>query len=62
MIDATLALRDEHGIAGADVEAVTLEVFQGAFDFAGGGHYGNKDHPWTKEQADYNLKYLIAVA
>lgn len=62
IIDATLALRDEHGIVGADVQAVTLEVFQGAFDFAGGGVYGNKDHPWTKEQADYNVKYLTAVA
>lgn len=62
IIDATLALRDEHGIVGADVATVTLDVFQGAFDFAGGGHYGDKDHPWTKEQADYNLKYLTAVA
>jgi 2-methylcitrate dehydratase len=62
IIDATLALRDEHGITGADVAAVTLEVFLGAFDIAGGGHYGNKDHPSTKEQADYNLKYLTAVA
>jgi 2-methylcitrate dehydratase len=62
IIDATLALRDEHGITGADVATVKLEVFQGAFDFAGGGHYGNKDHPSTKEQADYNLKYLVGVA
>jgi 2-methylcitrate dehydratase len=28
----------------------------------GGGGFGSKDHPQTKEQADYNLKYLIAVA
>src|SRR6201995_4880795 len=62
IIDATLALRDEHGITGADVATVKLEVFQGAFDLAGGGHYGNKDHPSTKEQADYNLKYLVGVA
>ena len=62
IIDATLALRDEHGITGGDVAAVALEVFQGAFDIAGGGRYGNKDHPVTKEQADYNLKYLVAVA
>ena len=41
---------------------MTVEVFQGAYDFAGGGAYGEKDHPRTKEQADYNLKYLIAVA
>ena len=38
------------------------DVFEGAFDFAGGGRYGSKDHPQAKEQADYNLKYLIAVA
>jgi 2-methylcitrate dehydratase len=62
IIDATLALRDEHGITGADVATVTLQVFQSAFDIAGGGSYGNKDHPSTKEQADYNLKYLTAVA
>lgn len=62
IIDATLALRDEHGITAADVASVTLEVFQGAFDIAGGGSYGNKDHPSTKEQADYNLKYLVGVA
>jgi 2-methylcitrate dehydratase len=62
IIDATLALRDQHGITGADVATVTLEVFEGAFDIAGGGHYGNKNHPSTKEQADYNLKYLVGVA
>src|ERR1700757_737158 len=49
IIDAALAIRDEHGITGADVATVKLEVFQGAFDLAGGGHYGNKDHPSTKE-------------
>jgi 2-methylcitrate dehydratase len=62
IIDAALALREEHGITAADVATVTLEVFQGAFDIAGGGSYGNKDHPSTKEQADYNLKYLVGVA
>ena len=62
IIDATLALRDEHQISARDVAAVTLEVFQSAYDFAGGGSYGTKDRPRTKEQADYNLRYLTAVA
>jgi 2-methylcitrate dehydratase len=62
VIDATLALRDEVGITAADVATLTLEVFQGAYDIAGGGQFGKKDHPSTKEQADYNLKYLTAVA
>jgi len=62
IIDTTLAIRDEHNLRGDDVAHVTLEVFQGAYDFAGGGSYGGKDNPQTKEQADYNLKYLCAVA
>jgi 2-methylcitrate dehydratase len=62
IIDAVLAIRADNRLRGDDVARVTLEVFQGAYDFAGGGAYGNKDHPWTKEEADYNLKYLSAVA
>ena len=62
VIDAVLAIRTENGLRGDDVARVSLEVFQGAYDFAGGGAYGDKDHPRTKEQADYNLKYLTAVA
>lgn len=62
VIDATLAIRAQHQFTGDNVARVSLEVFHGAYDFAGGGRYGNKDHPQTKEQADYNLKYLSAVA
>jgi 2-methylcitrate dehydratase len=62
IIDATLALRTEHGLAGDDVAAVRVETFESAFDFAGGGRYGDKDNPRTKDQADYNLKYLTAAA
>jgi 2-methylcitrate dehydratase PrpD len=62
VIDAVLALLTDNDLRGEDVSCVTVEVFQGAYDFAGGGAYGDKDHPRTKEQADYNLKYLIAVA
>jgi 2-methylcitrate dehydratase len=52
----------QHRLAASNVERVRCDVFQGAFDFAGGGRYGSKDHPHAKEQADYNLKYLIAAA
>src|SRR6202012_4210941 len=62
VIDAILAIRTENQLRGDEVSRVTVEVFQGAYDFAGGGAYGDKDHPHTKEQADYNLKYLTAVA
>ncbi|HWF30310.1 MAG TPA: MmgE/PrpD family protein [Mycobacterium sp.] len=62
IIDAVLAIRTDNDLRGDDVARVSLEVFQGAYDIAGGGAYGDKDHPRTKEQADYNLKYLSAVA
>jgi 2-methylcitrate dehydratase len=62
IIDAILAIRTDNDLRGGDVARVRLEVFQGAYDIAAGGAYGDKDHPRTKEQADYNLKYLSAVA
>jgi 2-methylcitrate dehydratase len=45
-----------------DIEAIRCDIFQSGFDIAGGGAFGPKDRPQTKEQADYNLKYLIAAA
>jgi 2-methylcitrate dehydratase len=62
VLEGVLELRRGNALVAANVERVRCDVFQGAFDFAGGGRYGSKDHPQAKEQADYNLKYLVAVA
>jgi len=62
VLEAVLDLKRGNGLVAANVERVRCDVFQGAFDFAGGGRCGSKDHPQAKEQADYNLKYPIAVA
>jgi 2-methylcitrate dehydratase len=44
------------------VVSVEAEVFQLAFDFAGGGLYGTDKVICIKEQADHSLPYLLAVA
>jgi 2-methylcitrate dehydratase len=44
------------------VVSIEVEVFQLAFDFAGGGLYGVDKVIRTKEQADHSLPYLLAVA
>ena len=62
VIEAVLNVKGAYGLMAAEVEHVQCDIFQAGFDFAGGGYYGSKDHPWTKEQGDYNLKYLIAAA
>jgi 2-methylcitrate dehydratase len=62
VLEAVLDLKRSHDLAALDVESVRCDVFQGAFDFAGGGSFGPKDHPLVKEQGDYNLKYLVAAA
>ncbi|MCU1338203.1 MAG: MmgE/PrpD family protein [Bryobacterales bacterium] len=62
VLEATLDLKRRNSLVVANVSHVRCDVLQGAFDIAGGGRYGSKDHPRAKEQADYNLKYLIAVA
>lgn len=61
-IETILALVKQHGIDHEDVESIDAEVFQTAYDIAGGGSFGAKDTPSTKEQADYNLRYLLAAA
>src|SRR5260370_3954850 len=62
VLEAVLDLKRRNGLAAAGVEHVRCDIFQTGFDIAGGGGFGSKDHPQTKEQADYNLKYLIAAA
>jgi 2-methylcitrate dehydratase len=57
-----LHLAGSHALSHRDIAEVRLEVFQTAYDIAGGGRFGDKAAPRTKEQADYNLKYLAAVA
>ncbi|PCE23888.1 2-methylcitrate dehydratase [Paraburkholderia acidicola] len=61
VLEATLDLKRRHSLKSEDVEEVVCDIFQTGFDIAGGGGFGPKDEPQTKEQADYNLKYLIAV-
>ena len=61
-IEATLDLMRRNHLSAAEVEHVRCDVFQGAYEFAGGGYYGSKDHPQNKEQGDYNLRYQIAAA
>ncbi len=62
VLEAVLDLKRRNGLMADDVDQVQCDVFQGAFDFAGGGSFGPKDHPQVKEQGDYNLKYLVAAA
>ena len=60
-VDAAVELHRQ----GLDVQAireVVVEVAKGAYDVLGGGSYGPKDDCHIKEQADHNLKYLVAVA
>ena len=62
VLEAVLKLKRDNGLTADDIESVLCDIFQSGFDIAGGGAFGPKDRPWTKEQADYNLKYLIAAA
>src|SRR5580692_30874 len=44
------------------VVSIEADVIRIAYDFAGGGLYGVDKVVRTKEQADHNLPYLLAVA
>ncbi len=56
-------LRKEHAVNSGDIISIEAEVPQITFDFAGGGAYGSLDKVVRiKEQADHDLRYLLAVA
>jgi 2-methylcitrate dehydratase len=62
VLEAVLELRHEHGIDPVQIEGVTIEVFQVAYDIIGGGEEGDKRLVRSKEEADHSLPYLVAVA
>jgi 2-methylcitrate dehydratase len=52
----------QNKVDSSKVLSIEAEVFQLCYDFAGGGLYGIDKVVLTKEQADHNLPYLLAVA
>src|SRR3984893_11617140 len=50
VLEAVLDLKRRNSLIAANVEHVRCDVFQGAFDFAGGGRYGSKDHLRSKSK------------
>jgi 2-methylcitrate dehydratase len=62
VLEAVLDLKRSNSLTADQIENVRCNVFKQAFEFAGGGSFGPKDHPEVKEQGDYNLKYLVAAA
>ena len=57
-----LDLKRANNLKSEDVEAVRLRHLPDGIRYRGRRRFGPKDSPQTKEQADYNLKYLIAAA
>src|ERR1700751_5263703 len=55
-------LAKQNKIDPSKVVSMEAEVFQLAYDFAGGGLYGTDKVIQNKEQADHSLPYLLAVA
>jgi 2-methylcitrate dehydratase len=61
-VHCMVELAKQNKIDPSKVVSIEAEVFQLAYDFAGGGLYGVDKVIQTKEQADHSLKYLLAVA
>ena len=61
-VHCMVELAKQNKIDPSKVVSIEAEVFQLAYDFAGGGLYGVDKVIQTKEQGDHSLKYLLAVA
>ena len=61
-VHCMVELAKQNKLDSGKVISIEADVFQLAFDFAGGGLYGVDKVIRTKEQADHSLPYLLAVA
>jgi 2-methylcitrate dehydratase len=61
-VDLAIELRQTHALDPGSIIGVQIAVPDGAYQVLGGGVYGPKTECHIKEQADHNLKYLLAVA
>ena len=61
-VHCMVELAKQNRIDPRKIVSIEAEVFQLAYDFAGGGLYGTDRVIQTKEQADHSLPYLLAVA
>jgi 2-methylcitrate dehydratase len=61
-IEGVLELKQEHGLTGADIRQIDIEIFDVAYNIIGGGEEGEKITVHTKEEADHSLPYIVAVA
>ena len=61
-VHCMVELAKQNKIDPRKIVSIEAEVFQLAYDFAGGGLYGTDRVIQTKEQADQSLPYLLAVA
>jgi 2-methylcitrate dehydratase len=61
-VHCMVELATRNKVDPGNVVSIEAEVFQLAYDFAGGGLYGIDRVIRTKEQADHSLPYLLAVA
>jgi 2-methylcitrate dehydratase len=61
-LEAILELRERERLDPSQVERITLDVFDVAYNIIGGGEEGDKHAVRTKEQADHSLPYMVAVA
>ncbi|HET8550432.1 MAG TPA: MmgE/PrpD family protein, partial [Bryobacteraceae bacterium] len=61
-IEGVLEMRRDHGLDAAQISDVQVDIFQVAYDIIGGGEFGDRQHPQTKEEADHSLPYMVATA
>jgi 2-methylcitrate dehydratase len=61
-IEAILELREKEIFQAENVDGVTIDIFDVAYNIIGSGEEGDKTTVWTKEEADHSLPYIIAAA
>ena len=55
VLEAVLDLKRRNSLTADEIEHVRCNVFKPAFDFAGGGSFGPKDHPGSEQSSESSI-------
>src|SRR5947209_6343722 len=61
-LEGILELRAAHHVRPEEIERISIDLFDVAYNIIGGGEEGDKQQVRTKEEADHSLPYMVAVA
>ena len=61
-LEGILELKEQHDFSANDIQQISIDIFDVAYNIIGGGEEGDKTIVRKKEEADHSLQYMLSAA